>query len=303
VNRTLSLIYSPVSGRGRLLRRLPLVQRKAEELGVSLRLLETRAPGHATELAAQCAHAGEDLVFAYGGDGTYNEVARGLLGTATAMAMLPGGTTSVLAYELDIPRPAQAALPALLAGEDRAMRCGRTDRDQIFLMMLSAGPDAVVLDRLDTGLKLKGGKLGIAVQAVREMGRGPLPQVRVTAGPWTETGGWVIVGNIRCYGGPFHATPGADPFSEHLEIVLQRRVGRLAALPFFFSIPLGRHLRRRDVVRRSVERLRLEPAVAGERVPYQIDGDPGGTLPVDISVAPESVWVRLPEATSPGNPS
>jgi len=271
-----------------------LVQRKAEELGVSLELMETEAPGHATELAARCAAKNEEIVLAYGGDGTYNEVARGLLGTTTAMAMLPGGTTSVLAYEFEIPRPAEAALEALLAGEDRPMHCGRTDRGEIFLMMLSAGPDAVVLDRLDAGLKLKGGKLGIAVQALREFGRRPLPRLRVTAGPWVETGGWVIVGNIRCYGGPFQATPGADPFSGRLEVVLQRRAGWLAAVSFFLSIPLRRHLRRRDVLRRTVERLRLEPEVPGERVPYQIDGDPAGELPVEVSVAPETVWIRIP---------
>ena len=295
MSRAVPLIYSPVSGRGRLLRKIPLVRKKAEELGVSLELMETEAPGHATELAVRCAEREDELVLAYGGDGTYNEVAQGLLGTATAMAMLPGGTTSVLAYELEIPRRAEVALEALLGGEDRPMRCGRTDRGEIFLMMLSAGPDAVVLDRLDTGLKLKGGKLGIAAQAVRELGR-RLPRLRVRSGPWEESGGWAIVGNIRCYGGPYHATPGADPFSPQLEVVVQRRAGWLAAAPFFFSIPLGRHLKRRDVVRRTVDRLRLEPEDPGRRVPYQIDGDPAGELPVEVSVAPEVLWVRLPVA-------
>lgn len=294
MRRTLPLIFSPVSGRGRLLKRLPRVRAKAEELGFDLRLLKTRAPGHATELAARCAAEDEELVFAYGGDGTYNEVAAGLLGTSTAMAMLPGGTTSVLAYELEIPRAAELALEALLGGEDRPMRCGRTDRGQLFLMMLSAGPDSVVLDRLDTGLKLRGGKLAIALQALRELGRGSVAALRATAGSWSETGGWAIVGNIRCYGGPYHATPGADPFSDDLELVLQRGIGWRAAVPFFFGIARGRHLERRDVVRRRVRRLRLETAVPGERVPYQIDGDPAGELPVEISVAPESLWVRLP---------
>ena len=70
-----------------------------------------------------------------------------------------------------------------------------------------------------------------------------------------------------------------------------------AALPFFFAIALGRHLGRRDVVRRRVTNVRLVPALSGERVPYQIDGDPGGELPVELSVAPESLWVRLPVST------
>jgi diacylglycerol kinase family enzyme len=112
-------------------------------------------------------------------------------------------------------------------------------------------------------------------------------------------GGWAIVGNARCYGGPYHATPGADPFATGLELVLQQSVGRRAAVPFALGIPWQRHVRRRDVVRGRFDRIRLEPSVPGGRVPYQVDGDLVGQLPVEVRATEDELLVRLPTA-SPG---
>jgi len=297
VTSPIPVIFNPIAGRGRLLReRRPLVE-AARELGVGLEWLPTEAPAHATELARRAAAEGRPLVLAFGGDGTYNEVARGLLGSSTALGVLPGGTTSVLAYELNIPRPAAPALASLLDGEDRPMSVGRTDHGDVFLLMLSVGPDAVILDHLPGWLKRYGGKTGITFQAVLEFLRGGLPRLRVTSGPWQSDGGWVILGNAKCYGGPYHAAPAADPFAEDFELVLQRGVGRVAAVPFFFSIPSERHLARRDVIRRRVDRIRLEVVAGKNPVPYQIDGDPVGYLPVEAWIDPRRLKVRVPAAS------
>jgi diacylglycerol kinase family enzyme len=235
------------------------------------------------------------LVLAYGGDGTYNTVAKGLLGSSTAMGALPGGTTSVLAHEFGVPRPVRRSLAALLRGGNRPMRVGRTDQGDIVLLMLSAGPDSQVLERVRPSFKRLGGRVGVALQAVVEaLTGGPLPRVKVlSTGDPTEVG-WVIVGNARCYGSKYQATPGADPFADRFEVVAQSSRGRRAAVSFLFGIPSGRHVRRNDVARQAVDRVRLEPAVPGDTIPYQIDGDVAGTLPVEIMMDPELLQIRLP---------
>ena len=81
-----------------------------------------------------------------------------------------------------------------------------------------------------------------------------------------------------------------------LEVVAQRTNGRQAAVSFLFGIPSGRHVARDDVVREVVNRVRLEPASPGDTVPYQIDGDVVGTLPVEISMDPRPLSIRLPVA-------
>jgi diacylglycerol kinase (ATP) len=293
---TVPVILNPAAGGGRLLRRRTELQAAARSAGAEIDFWLTRGPGHATELAARAAAEERPLVFAFGGDGTYNEVARGLLGSPTALGALPGGTTSVLAYEFDIPRPAERAVVALLAGEDRVMRVGRTDRDEVVLLMLSAGPDSHVLERLRPAFKRLGGRVGVALQAVLETATGArLPQMRVTTENLTETAGWVIVGISRCYAGKYHATPGADPFRDDLEVVVQKAHGRGVALAFLLGIPSGRHVRRADVVREITRRVRIESAAAAAAVPYQVDGDVVGTLPVEIGIDPRPLAVRLPQ--------
>jgi len=289
------VILNPIAGGGRLLREQGRLQAVAADRGFELDIWTTKSPTHTTELAERAAAEEIPLVLAFGGDGTYNAVARGLLGSATAMGVLPGGTTSVLAYEFGVPRPARRAVDALLVGEDRAMRVGRTDHDDIVLLMLSAGPDSHVLERLRPAFKRLGGRIGVALQAVVEAVNGvALPRIRLVSDGSTGEAGWVIVGNSRCYGSKFCATPGADPFRNDLEVVAQHGSGRRAAMSFLFGIPSGRHVARDDVMREVVDRVRLEPASPDDAVPYQIDGDVVGMLPVEISIDPKSLWIRLP---------
>jgi diacylglycerol kinase family enzyme len=163
--------------------------------------------------------------------------------------------------------------------------------------MLSAGPDSHVLERLSPRFKKLGGRVGVALQGIVEILRGDqLPRVRLHANGISGEMGWVIVGNSRCYGGHFAATPGADPFRGDFEVVSQRTAGRGAAAAFLLGIPNGRHLRRSDVTHVIVDRVRLEAVDEGVSVPYQVDGDVVGALPVEVSVDPQSLKIRMPAA-------
>jgi diacylglycerol kinase family enzyme len=171
---------------------------------------------------------------------------------------------------------------------------GRTDHGDLVLLMLSAGPDALVLSRLGAVTKRLGGRVGVAVQACIELVRAEMPRLKVITDQRDHSGSWAIVGKSRCYAGPFHATPGADPFAEHLELVLLTGTGRARTCGFLLGIPAGRHVRRRDVLRRDSRRVRLEPDPAHARVPYQVDGDVKGELPVEIWTDPEPLRIRIP---------
>jgi len=211
------------------------------------------------------------------------------------MGVLPGGTTSVLAYEFNVPRPAVRALGVVVHGQNRTMRVGRTDRGDLVVLMLSSGPDAVIVRDAFARRRRHDGKLGIALQAVREFAGGrPLPRLRVRAGDRTVDGGWVIAGNSTCFGGPIRATPGADPFAAGFEVVIHRTLGRRSATAFAISLVLGRHLRRKDVERIAVNSLTIEAIPGDATVPYQVDGDPIMSLPVTLEVDPRPLLVRLP---------
>jgi len=291
----LPVIYNPVARGGRSLPPRERLERAAAGVGFRLDWWHTEAPGHATELAARAVRDGLPLIAAWGGDGTYNEMARGLIGSDTAMLLLNGGTTSVLVYELGIPRDPVAALLAQLAGQRRAMQVARTDSGQLFLLMLSVGPDSVILENLPDLLKRRAGKVGITAQAVVEFARSRLPRFTVASDGRRLDVSWCIVGNSRCYGGPWAGTPGADPFAPGFEVVVLTRHGRRAAVPFFFAIPSGRHLGLPGVERFPADTVVVE----GEpSIPYQLDGDPAGHLPVTVSPSGQAVTVLIPDRTT-----
>jgi len=120
--------------------------------------VETQARNHATELCREAAQEGYDVVCAFGGDGTFNEVANGLAGSETPMTCLPGGSTNVFCRILGIPNDVVDATEHLLAMADdwqpRAVDLGVVN-ERRFLFTAGVGLDASVTRRVDARPRLK----------------------------------------------------------------------------------------------------------------------------------------------------
>jgi diacylglycerol kinase family enzyme len=114
--------------------------------------IDTKAQGHATELCHEAAEAGYDVVVAFGGDGTVNEVANGLAGTNTPLTCLPGGATNVFGRTLGIPNDVVDATEHLLLIADD-FRPRRVDTGLMngrhFVFASGVGLDASVVERVD----------------------------------------------------------------------------------------------------------------------------------------------------------
>lgn len=96
-------ITNPISGTISKAGIPELVEVHLDHARFSYEFVATQYAGHATLLAQEAAARGADIVCAIGGDGTVNEVGRGLLGTETAMAILPCGSGNGLARHLMLP--------------------------------------------------------------------------------------------------------------------------------------------------------------------------------------------------------
>jgi diacylglycerol kinase family enzyme len=120
--------------------------------------VDTRERGHASELCREAAAEGYDIVVAFGGDGTVNEAANGLAGTATALTALPGGATNVYGRMLGIPNDTVDATEHLLRIADD-WRPRRVDLGTVngrhFLFSSGYGLDAAVVRQVDAHPKLK----------------------------------------------------------------------------------------------------------------------------------------------------
>jgi diacylglycerol kinase family enzyme len=120
--------------------------------------VDTQAKGHAIELCREAAHEGYDVVVAFGGDGTVNEAANGLVGSPTPLTCLPGGATNVYCRMLGIPSDVVDATEHLLGLADdwreRRVDLGRLD-DRRFTFSAGMGLDASVVERVDRNPRLK----------------------------------------------------------------------------------------------------------------------------------------------------
>jgi diacylglycerol kinase family enzyme len=120
--------------------------------------VSTEAQNHATEIGREVRDHGYDVVVAFGGDGTLNEVVNGLAGTDVPVSVLPGGSTNVVCRTLGIPNDVVDATEHLLALADewqpRRIDLGKVD-DRHFVFSCGAGIDATVVKRVDAHPRLK----------------------------------------------------------------------------------------------------------------------------------------------------
>jgi diacylglycerol kinase family enzyme len=120
--------------------------------------VDTEAQNHATEIGREVRDHGYDIVVAFGGDGTLNEVANGLAGTDVPVSVLPGGSTNVVCRTLGIPNDVVDATEHLLAALDdwapRRIDLGRAD-ERHFVFSCGVGIDATVVKRVDAHPRLK----------------------------------------------------------------------------------------------------------------------------------------------------
>ena len=200
-----------------------------------VRAVDTEARDHATELCRQAAREGYDAVVAFGGDGTVNEAANGLVGSDTPLFPLPGGRTNVYCRILGIPTDLVDATEHLLGlahtWQPRRVGVGQVN-DRYFLFSAGIGLDASVVEQVDAHprLKVRFGEWYYAWTGIRTFNRHYLfnpPRLQADLGAKTVDGVTAIVQSAEPYtyfgDRPVHMGEGASVDSGDLAGVVLRR--------------------------------------------------------------------------------
>ena len=289
--RRILVIANPLAGLRRGRPAGEFAARGAAVAGARVELYKTTAPADGWRRAAEAARDGFDLVIAAGGDGTIHEVANGLAGSGVPLGVAPAGTMNLLARVLGTPLDPAAAAEQLAGGFRRfAVRPGET-AGRLFLLMAGAGFDAWVLRELLRDVRGKIAFRDYVRGALRGLWTFPFPRLTVDAGAGRLEAHSVIVGRAPLYGAFLRPTPGVRLEDRSLEVcALSGGAWRLARLlPRMWS---GAHAGAAGVMLARTEHVRID--AAGPDVPYHLDGELAGTLPVTITVSAREVVLAAP---------
>jgi YegS/Rv2252/BmrU family lipid kinase len=250
--------------------------------------------GHGTHLAQDAVQQGIDTVVAVGGDGSINEIAQGLTGSQTALAVIPLGSGNGLARALKIPLDVRKALQLIVQNKRSAIDAGYAN-EHLFLSNAGVGFDALVADKF-RHTKKRGlwGYAKLVIQSFREYKEGTYT-INIDGNTLSRPAFLLSVANGNQFGYEFKLAPQASLFDGQLDVCIVPPVSFLGLLPLSLYSLLGnvhktkymQHYTGRGITVRSPQLAYLQ--VDGDAVPLGSSGE------VQFKVVPGALQVIVNE--------
>jgi YegS/Rv2252/BmrU family lipid kinase len=315
--RRVALIYNPVSGQYSARRKAGIEKALAvlREAGVEVEALETKEAGDATIHARQAINDGCDAVLACGGDGTVHEVLQSLVGSDVALGVIPLGTANALAANLGLVGAPDKMARKLLDATPTRISVGRihfhdkggNPGSRYFVVAAGIGADALVMSRMDSGLKRRLGYLLYAIEFFRTWATFSFPYFEAVL-PENGNGGARVVDvsqllavRVRSFGGALNKlAPGASLSNGNLSLLAFKTRSRIHYLKFLLAALAGRH-----TFKGAVELLETPTIECRAHNGYretlfvEADGEVLGLLPVRMEVVPQSLTLLVPHGAQP----
>ncbi|MBW8772392.1 MAG: diacylglycerol kinase family lipid kinase [Gemmatimonadetes bacterium] len=293
------IITNPAAARTRP-ESVEVVERVLRAGGWDVRVLATGGSGDARRLAEEAVRERADVVGVFGGDGTTMQAAAALVGSTTALGVLPGGTGNLRAGNLRIPTDPRRAAEALLLGVRRPFDLGkvvRADGVHYFAVAAGAGVDAQVMAETASAEKRRwgmGAYLATTLRLLPEI-RSKLYHITVDGREYEMRASLLVVANCAEVIPPFlKFRQGTAPDDGLFDVVAIRAdtLGESARALWQFVRETDRTDPKGSLVghaRGKVVTIATDPIL-----PMQLDGDLAGTTPFTAEVVPGAIQVLAP---------
>jgi YegS/Rv2252/BmrU family lipid kinase len=222
----LVFIVNPKSGRDRVKAIKAAVQAGIDGARYSYDIQMTQYAKHGTELAAAAAKAGAYAVVAVGGDGSINDIVAGLLGTPTALAVIPKGSGNGMARSMEIPLTVHKAIAVINRGKTSRMDIAFAD-ERPFVSNAGVAFDALISQKFASSQRRGFGAYSWLVTRHLWTYRSLEWDIQIDGQKLKENAFMVNVANGRQFGYDFKIAPDADWSDGLLDVVVVRRFPKL----------------------------------------------------------------------------
>ena len=296
--KKLIIVSSPKAGSGAGRERIPQLVELARQEGIDVLNTTSIDELRGNLDGADDAALEQTVVIAAGGDGTLSLVAENTP-AEVAIVPMPFGTENLLARYFGHTNSPSEILRTIRSGKSHRMDAGRAN-GKLFLVMATCGFDAEVVRGVHLRRKGHISRLSYFRPLLRALYKYRFPEILVTSkgdDGFQDKCGWAMVFNLPKYGGFLSIEPEADGADGRLDVINFSARSKLRSLLFFLGIATRLHTTwQNGVFRTRVAKITIS---APSRVPYQLDGDYAGRLPLSIETIPGRVHLLLP----PGNPA
>lgn len=290
VKRMIEAICNPTAGNGRGRKIGRQVEAALRQRGVPCRLTMTKGPGDATTLARGFAAEGAETVLAIGGDGTAFEAAQGLLGTETALGVIPAGTGNDFVKTIGVPLEPMAALERALQSAPQKTDVGQLN-GRLFLNEIGTGFDVMVLTYAERAKRFCRGLLPYLYGVLQTLFRFRAIELtyQIDGGETRTAPVFVLAAaNGGVIGGGIRIAPEAKADDGLLDIVVVDRIPKRHLIRRLIQLMQGKILSFPETHYCRAKSIVF--SAPGMRV--NVDGEIKAISRAEAAVLPQALWIR-----------
>lgn len=287
------LIVNPKAKHGRALFFARRAQEQLRQHGWQCDLMPSESADHVRQLTEGAVQQGMDVVIICGGDGTIHQAAQVLAHSETPLGIIPCGRGNDLARALSIPLDASAAASVIAQGHTKAIDLGVV-HGRYFCGIVTCGFDSEVAAFAYRQQKIPGGWVGYFSIALLLLACYRFREVQVEGDDIAFDGKVLLVATANCpaYGGGMWIAPTAKLDDGLLHVCIVRETSKWRILRLLPTVFTGKHVNEPEVILHAVRKVHLR---SDEPLPLFADGEPVGTTPADVTVAPKALRVFVPK--------
>lgn len=293
--KKVKVIYNPSSGRQNVRRKIDAICNILMDNGYIIGRFATKGPDDAMEETVKACGEDWDILIACGGDGTVNEVARGIVegGRMIPVAILATGTVNDFATSMKIPTGVKAFCEMIMNDKTIDVDLGKAN-NKYFVNVLAGGLITNVAHQVPTEMKALFGRASYYIAGLKEMPKQMLNpfHIKIESEELTYEDDAILflVTNTSSIGGFTGLAPHAEVEDGLLDCIVISKVEILDVIPVFLSLLKGDITTNSNVKHFKTRKMKIN---SKETMQFDMDGEYGGELPISLEVLPASFRIFI----------